>query len=514
MLRRADIRSARGSIVVTAVLVMAIMIPIGFALLALVDTQAVQSGSERTRDRAFNLADSALHSAVVSLSRGGWPASGATAPSNTGATGTAQTCSAASYGATLGAAANPGSATARLQPNLNASYDDDAYAGATWQINVCDDDPSGAGPTIWKDALLGNMNYDANGDERVWVRSEAAVDGHRRALAALVRVSETPAFSSKYGLMTGRLSSDLTNTAGQLLSSGLVGSLVSGLLGSDPLVAPDPSATTSPPTSGVTAVRCGALDGCLTGALAATSAVPLVSTLITEGKLVQATSPTATSAASIAQLKQQAIASNTYVASNAGSASSASPPACTIPAGANADTVVYIEQVGTTGTAGTVGGPGDQFCRLSVSTNVTLKALVIGKGRVVLRGNNTANGGTVNTFRGLLYATNEQRDDLGDAALPTREVIRIDQGARVVGGVAADGKSAQVGIYPPGLCTSLIVLGIDVGCTLSALTSMLGVLNAYNPAITSNVSVMNAVKSYDRASVVPGTYRDILGELR
>lgn len=54
------LRNERGSILVTALLVMAAMIPIGFALLAIVDTQARQSGQERTRDRAFNLADSAL----------------------------------------------------------------------------------------------------------------------------------------------------------------------------------------------------------------------------------------------------------------------------------------------------------------------------------------------------------------------------------------------------------------------------------------------------------------------
>jgi len=346
------------------------------------------------------------------------------------------------------------------------------------------------------------------------VRSAAAVDGRRRVLAALVRVNQTPALSSRYGLITGRVNSDLTNTAGALLSSSLVDSLVSGLLGSDPLVAPDPSAVTTPPTSGIMAVRCGALDGCLTGALASTSALPLINTLATGGKLVQSTSPTAASEASIAQLKQQAIASGTYVASTAGAASSSGPPVCTIPAGANSDTVVYIEQVGTTGTAGTVGGPGDQFCRLSVSTNITFKALVVANGRIVLRGNNTTNSGTVNTFYGLLYALNEQRVTLGDAATPTREVIRLDQGARVVGGVAADGKSAQVGIYPPGLCTSIYLLGIDVGCTLTALTSMLGILTAYNPAVTSNVNAMNAVQTYGSARIVAGTYRDIVGELR
>lgn len=514
MLKRLRFRRDDGSVMVTAMMVMAIMIPIGLALLAIVDTQATESGSERTRDRAFNLAESALHSAAAGLGRSAWPVSGATAPSNSGPVGTAATCASSSYGATLGAATNPGSATAKLQPNLNASYEDEAYVGATWQINVCDNDPSNPGPTIWKDSLLGNMNYDANGDKRVWVRSESAVGGRRRVLAALVRVEERPAFSSRYGLITGRVNAELTNTAGVLLSDELVAELVPGLLGDDPLVAPDPSADTTPPTSGIIGVRCGALDGCLTGALGATEALPLINDLATGGKLVHYTSPTATSTASIAQLKQQAVASGTYVASTSGSSSSSSPPACPIPLGANADTIVYIEQVGTDGTAGDTGGPGDQFCTLDVSANVTFKALVIASGRVVLRGDNTTDSGSVNTFRGLLYALNEQRAVLGDAATPAREVIRIDRGARVVGGVAADGKSAQVGIYPPGLCTSTYLLGSDVGCTDDALASMLLILGAHNPAITSDVARMNAIKTYGSAAIVPGTYRDIVGAVR
>lgn len=512
-LTRPMLQREEGSIVTTAVLVMAIMIPIGLALLAIVDTQARESGTERTRDRAFNLADSALQSAAFSFGRGAWPAAAGSAPSNSGATGTSMTCGLASYGATLGAATNAGSATARLQPNLNATYDDAAYAGAAWQINVCDNDLTSPGPTVWRENLLTTQrNYDQNGDELVWVRAQATVGGKRRVLAAQVRVEETSAFNSKYGLITGRMNAELTNTAGVVLSGSLVGNLVGGLLGSDPLVAPDASANTTPPTSGVTAVRCGALDGCLAGALGGlSSSVAPLSTLIGGGKLVQTTSPTATDVATIGQLKQQAINSGTYVASTSGSASASTPPACTIPAAANSDTVVYIDQVGS-GNTGAAQGPGDQYCVLDVSANKTYKALVIGAGRVVIRGNNTTNSGTVNTFRGLLYALNTQRAWLGDAALPGREVVRIDRGAHVVGGVAADGKSAQVGIYPPGLCTSLVLLGIDVGCALSQLTSMLGILNTYNPAITSNVAVMNAVKSYGSARVVSGTYVDVAGE--
>jgi len=255
-------------------------------------------------------------------------------------------------------------------------------------------------------------------------------------------------------------------------------------------------------------VRCGALDGCLTGALGAAGSLSLVNSLVTSGAIAQATSPTAMSKASTLQLKQQAVASNTWVATASGTSTPTSPPACPIPAGASSTTIVYIEKV----------GDGDQYCVLDVSATKAYKALVIGSGRVVLRGNNsitaTSATATTNTFRGVVYALNEQRATLGDASSPPREVIRIDRGAHVFGGVAADGKSAQVGVYPPGLCVSLVVIdlfgaSIDTGCLLSGITSN---LNGYNPAVQSNVALMKAVTIRDKASVVQGTYRDIAGE--
>jgi hypothetical protein len=512
-MNRVKLRSQDGSALVTALMVMLVILPLGLALLAIVDTQAKDSGSERTRDRAFNLADSALTSAAFSLGKYSWPSSGSAAPSNTGATGTASACSSASYGATLGATPAANSATAKLQPNLNASYEDSAYIGAAWQINVCDNDPADAAHPVWKDALLSRWNYDQNADGKLWIRSEATVSGRKRVLAGLVEVAQTPAMSSKYGVIAGRMNAELTNTVGTVLNGGLLGSLTSSLLGSHPLVAPD-NPTYPSPTSGVTAVRCGALDGCLTGALGAAGSLSLVNSLVTSGAIAQATSPTAMSAASAEQLKQQAIASGTYVATTTGSSTTGTsaatvPPACTIPAAASSTTIVYIDKV----------GDGDQYCLLDVSATKAYKALVIGSGRVVLRGNNaitaTSATATTNTFRGVVYALNLQRKtSLGDASSPPREVIRIDRGAHVFGGVAADGKSAQVGVYPPGLCVSLVVIDlfgapIDTGCLLSGITSN---LNGYNPAVQSNVALMKAVTVRDKASVVPGTYRDIAGE--
>jgi Tfp pilus assembly protein PilX len=502
MLTRPDLRSERGTALITAILILMIMLPLGLALLSVVDMQTRESGSERTRDRAFNLADSALTSAAFSLSRA-WPASAASAPSNTGAAGAAAQCSTAAYGAQLGAPTNAGSATARLQPNLNASYTDSAYSGATWQINVCDDDPSGAGQTSWKDALLTRQNYDQNHNDLVWVRAQATVDHKTRALAGLVRIDTTPALSSKFGLIAGRMNADVTSAANTVLTGGLLGGLAKSLLHTSPLVAADPAADTTPPTSGVTAVRCGALDSlpstCLAGIVGSTEALPFLNELVTGNMLVQAATPTSASDAAIAQLKQQAMSAHTYQATTPGMSypanyastfTSLSPPSCTWPGAAGPTTVVYIEQVGN----------GDDACMIDTTTNPQFEALVIAHGRVVLRGNGT--------LHGVVYALNQQRDTLGDAASPTREVIRIDTGAHVLGGVAADGKSAQVGIYPPRASCS------DLACALfGALSIITGGLDSYNPAIQANVALINAVSVYDTAAVVPHTFRDVAGEL-
>ena len=312
---------------------------------------------------------------------------------------------------------------------------------------------------------------------------------------------------------------------------------------------------------------------CVSGTIAAVGALPIVSDLVTDGSIENFPTTTATSADNIARLRAQARSAGTYTAVSAGTAPTASPSvlnpndtapssvaACTLTGSPGATSVVFIEQVGA-GTPGTAGGPGDQYCSIDVATAMQFKAIVVGMGRIVIRGNNTttpASNTTVNTFNGVVYALNLQRlsvaaggAGLGDSAAPGREVLRIDRGAHVRGGVSADGKSGKVGVYPPPvtistttLINSLIpcvtVLGIPV-CTLrniitstaggvldialSLLTSLGlksvadiagGILAqvepqrvSYGSAITSNVEAINALTVYGASNVVPGTFRDL-----
>jgi hypothetical protein len=240
-----------------------------------------------------------------------------------------------------------------------------------------------------------------------------------------------------------------------------------------------------------------------------------------------------------------------YMATAAGSSSATTAPSCAI-TGATTSSVVFIEKVGT----------GDQYCYVDVSASVQYKALVIGSGRVIIRGNGStadyATTPTANRFTGVVYALNQQTSDLS-ATTPIRELVRIEKGARVRGAVHADGKNATVGIVPPdfqttGLVTAVLcpgvscalaptlngllsVLGVNgtidalingtclvslplLGCTVSLpgqgisgitkiVTNITSQLTAYGSAIHSDVGIVKALKVYGASGVSPGTFRDL-----
>ncbi len=535
----------RGSALITALAVTTILLALGLALLAIVDTQTTASATERTRDRGFNLAESELNTEAFVIGRN-WPGSAPLpAPAD-------PKCSAIGNGFqdTLGSTVNMGAATARLRKTINASYTDAAYSGATWQVNLCDDT---LGAAVWNASVLNNVTYDANANKQMWVVAQSALSGKKRSLVGLVQVRENQVIPSKYGLVAGGLTDDLGGTLDTLNTNALNG-VLGGLLGTTPAVAADPAAPA--PASGVTAVRCGATDvsvlplsTCLAGTIGGLSTLPVVTNVLTGGNLVKYPTVTTATPSNTDQLKTQAIASGSYFPSVAGATTPAAAPACAITTPSPSTNVVYIGQVGTTGTPGTVNGPGDQWCYINVSTAVQYKALVVASGRVIIRGNGTltnisspANASTElnkNVFNGVVYALNQQRlpvadggQELGDSASPGREVVRIENGAHVKGGVYADGTGAKVGIYPPlsisqtALCNTLPVLERP-GCllvgTVGGLVGLLGLgplvdgilaqLNpqqaSYGSAIVSDVSKIQSLKAYGASGVTPGTFRDL-----
>jgi hypothetical protein len=100
----------------------------------------------------------------------------------------------------------------------------------------------------------------------------------------------------------------------------------------------------------------------------------------------------------IDQFRSQAVAAGTYVASTTGTTSSSSPPTCTKPAAVTTSSIWFIEQVGT----------GDQFCKIPL-TAPQPAMIVVGKGRLVIRGNGDENSAAANALKTVVYALNLQR---------------------------------------------------------------------------------------------------------
>jgi hypothetical protein len=482
-----------GSVLVTAILVIAVMLGLGLALLSLNDVQAQQSSVERKRDQAFNLAESVLTSEANALSHA-WPSSAVVAPSGAGPTGVAASCASAGFGAVIGAAPPAGSATARIQPNLSASYTDTGYAGATWQVNVCDDTVLAPGVApVWSDTVLtpGNLNYDANDNKRLWVRAQSTVGGLTHAVVGLVDIGSSSPLPTNFALVNGSMSVSLGTVQGGAPSASLLTGLTNLLLG-----------TSNPLIVGRIGIRCGIYDvnlivNCLGGNGLAGAAGLLGGTSVSN-QYNQFPAETAVSPDTIAQFRSQAIASGTYVATNAGktSATDAALNTCTAPAGLSSSKIWFIEQVGN----------GDQYCKISANISPAPAMIVVGRGRVVIRGNGGSPPTAPLTLTSVVYGLNLQRPNPDSIAAPV-EIVRIDQNARVVGAVLVDGKSGRAGMYPTVDCGLL-----SLGCVLSALglAQLLGLqIGQQGPLITYDPATVAKIRVYTTSGIVPGTFRDL-----
>ena len=175
----------RGNVLVTAILLMSIMLSVGIAVASTVDTQTSQSRKERERESTFNLAEAALSAQTFILGRRG--------------TGTA-TSPYPVDGLPRNAAHRTSSA--RRRDTLMRSYTGDASqvdfgagSDAAWKTDVLDDaDASGNAGHVLEgrasSAIANWPRYDANDNRHVWVRSEAVVRGHKRAIVAWVKIED------------------------------------------------------------------------------------------------------------------------------------------------------------------------------------------------------------------------------------------------------------------------------------------------------------------------------------
>jgi Tfp pilus assembly protein PilX len=168
---RSRLADQRGSALVPALLITAILLGFGMASMQLVDGQQRDSRRERERESSFQLAEGVLNAEIYRLSTR-WPGKTLTAyPSVCTATSTHPDC--------------PGGAT------LSANFQGPDYNRPTsWKVQVRDnEDTSTSTKTNFYSEAQFNASADykdANGDNFLWVRAEADVAGRKRVLVALV----------------------------------------------------------------------------------------------------------------------------------------------------------------------------------------------------------------------------------------------------------------------------------------------------------------------------------------
>lgn len=169
-----------GFAVVPALIVIVIVLALGAAVLATVNTQSHQSGAQRAKEGSFQVAESALNSQVLQLSRN-WATSAApyptcnqASPSSPKCTGTAL---APNYTGTTGGGSGP-------------SGGSDFLTTPTWSTRVLDDV---GGNNYYSDSLATQSPApcacDGNNNGNVWVRSQAIVGGQKSVLVSLVAQS-------------------------------------------------------------------------------------------------------------------------------------------------------------------------------------------------------------------------------------------------------------------------------------------------------------------------------------
>jgi len=169
---RAQLGEERGWGLISSILVVGILISLSLPLLSLVDAQQSQSAHERKSESSFNLAEAGLDATVFVLGKG-WPALA------TGAYPSACT----------------ETATSSLCPTpdiLTRTYTGGDYTNRGWSVQVRDD----TGTEYYDPAVIPSMpSWDANGNQKLWVRADAhAANGDRSVVALVKRINRIEAF--------------------------------------------------------------------------------------------------------------------------------------------------------------------------------------------------------------------------------------------------------------------------------------------------------------------------------
>jgi Tfp pilus assembly protein PilX len=207
---RFRVRGEHGSALVSAMLVMGMMLMIGLASMATVDTQTSQSGKERGRETAFNWVEGALNAQTFTVANK-WPAAANQAVHDCTWNGTGNPVAS-------GGIVNACPAPAVIRNTFDNNVD--VEKGATWTTQTrdntgtaqCEDTANSNCSYSWDEATsLNAARWDQNGDNLMWLRADATSDGDRRVVVALVRINHDPLALPQAAILAGSLSAKAGN---------------------------------------------------------------------------------------------------------------------------------------------------------------------------------------------------------------------------------------------------------------------------------------------------------------
>lgn len=181
-------RDEQGFALVAAIVLLTVIMGLGLGLLLFVDNQQKASGREQASESAFNVSEAALNAQIAQVSRA-WPAGESGQPfEKTGCTAASSTATNGCPTAESMKVGYPTVGTTSCPAGLK-----DAWSSPTtnqWTTYVRDDAP-GQNVSFFDSAKeKGQVGFDENKDNKLWVRSVGVVQCRVVSLAALVSRQE------------------------------------------------------------------------------------------------------------------------------------------------------------------------------------------------------------------------------------------------------------------------------------------------------------------------------------
>jgi hypothetical protein len=227
MTRRTSIQREDGWVLISAIVLMAIMLSVGLASYAFVDTGQKRSRESRERESALSLAEAALYAQGFALTRN-WP--NPTKPLGGDCASTA--------GLTTGTLYCPDRDTLDKASSMNKTVAQfstvDFDANTKWTTSVRDNygplkaafDAQYADGPLTENGVTcpGPCRLDFNQDRQLWVQAKATVRGRQRNIVARLKLEQLRESVPQAGVVAGML--QVTNNGNKLMLDGTGSSVI------------------------------------------------------------------------------------------------------------------------------------------------------------------------------------------------------------------------------------------------------------------------------------------------